>query len=1096
MRKRKKENLSRTLQIYIIAATAAVLLVVTLYAYLSIERSLNENLTRRACSDLETAAENCRDRIENDIEEQYRALENIAVYLTDNETVRIFAEKNIAAPLALTRGWRFAGFAGTNGSLVRFTGESCEGYTASAGFRAVAAGEAQRFTEYITGSPMFSDSGILFSVPVVRNGDIAGVLFAGKECGKIESFMEGEPDSIISLAVVNLHGEVLAADAKTRGHLGSGNHIFPKYPDGSDSELGMPETLSAAMENGESGYFSFRGETGENLVYMPFAGENWYMFAMAEQSALEAVYAENIQEIRRTVSAIMVMISLLLTGSAIAGCIQLHNMAETEKKLRLEQKRNIALLEATDSEQFVYDLDDGMIRSEGAWTLKNGGMRYTDLDEVARKHSAKYPDAELEEVYGLIRKSAATGEQESLDRPIPIAGKIRWVKLTVVPYKPEGSTVKAVFGSMTDVSYLHEEFERNAGLLQNLPGGFRRCLLTDPVVQEYSGEGYARMLGLTQKEINALPGGGGYPFGIYKEDIPKVGAFLERLRAKPHIETIDYRLVKADGSLITVSDTTESICEAGGVMRGYSTLVDVTAKAKELAEAKVRAEESKAREQAMRSELRLLAAAARSGFSLIISGNLTRNTYHVFDESRHIVHYPESGVLDVLVSEACAKMPDKAAEEEFFSVLGRRAITEAYQAGKREVRLRHRESGEDGSLHWVDSQVIFIRPDTSGGDVTGVMFSKVVDEEQERIEENEALSRKEAVYRDAVMEKCVSFIEVNLTTGYVVKTPTNLNHMRRYMTAELELPEESNDYDDMVRWVAENILISDKKTYMRTASREYLTERYALGHHYEEFTFTIRNHETGAQNEMQQIFYLTMDETTGDLEAICVLNDVTELVQSRRDIKALSEELEKTRIRNSVSQMQPHFLYNALASIREIILDDPQYAAELIFDFTTYLRACVRTLSSSELIPFSREMENIRAYVNIEKMRFGDRLEIRTEVKCEDFMIVPLSIQPLVENAIRHGIYQRGAKGGCVSVTAERDGDRYLVSVKDNGAGFDYEIVRKQTENGGRDSTGLRSVIFRLEKILNATVDICSTIGTGTEITVGIPVAKTEGAGK
>lgn len=197
--------------------------------------------------------------------------------------------------------------------------------------------------------------------------------------------------------------------------------------------------------------------------------------------------------------------------------------------------------------------------------------------------------------------------------------------------------------------------------------------------------------------------------------------------------------------------------------------------------------------------------------------------------------------------------------------------------------------------------------------------------------------------------------------------------------------------------------------------------------------------------------------------------------------------LEELKIKNFTSQMQPHFLYNALASIREIVLDDPEYASELLCDFTIHLRACLRSITSDVLIPFSQELENIEAYVRIEKMRFGDRLTIRYECEEQDFSIIPLSIQPLVENAIRHGIYERGKGGGTVIVRTARRENNLEIVVEDNGVGFDYDTIMQEIKDGKRDSTGMFNLIFRFENILNATVQVESRLHIGTRITVLIP---------
>lgn len=209
--------------------------------------------------------------------------------------------------------------------------------------------------------------------------------------------------------------------------------------------------------------------------------------------------------------------------------------------------------------------------------------------------------------------------------------------------------------------------------------------------------------------------------------------------------------------------------------------------------------------------------------------------------------------------------------------------------------------------------------------------------------------------------------------------------------------------------------------------------------------------------------------------------------QLEEELQRTKQQLEEARIKNSNSQMQPHFLYNALASIREIVLDDPEYASDLIYDFTTHLRACIRSMASDSLVSFAWELENIKSYVNIEKMRFGEKLRIQYDCPETDFDIIPLSIQPLVENAIRHGIYERGSDGGTVTVRSRRTEDSFIIQVDDDGVGFDFDTTMQEVKDGKRDSTGLFSLIFRLETLLKAKISIDSQIGIGTKITIVIP---------
>ena len=230
---------------------------------------------------------------------------------------------------------------------------------------------------------------------------------------------------------------------------------------------------------------------------------------------------------------------------------------------------------------------------------------------------------------------------------------------------------------------------------------------------------------------------------------------------------------------------------------------------------------------------------------------------------------------------------------------------------------------------------------------------------------------------------------------------------------------------------------------------------------------------------------------SGAMYGYSVVVDISEYEKRQniiqQEMKQLEKNLEIMRIENSTSQMQPHFLYNALSSIREVVITNPQYASDLIYDFTVYLRACIRTMQNGELISIHQELNNIKAYVNIEKMRMGDRLNVVYDVKSEDFEIAPLSIQPFVENAIRHGIFKKGVKGGTVTIKTETLLDCNVITIEDNGVGFDYQKVRDEVESGRRDSIGLDNAMFRLKQRLDADVVIRSKIKAGTIIKVSVP---------
>lgn len=199
------------------------------------------------------------------------------------------------------------------------------------------------------------------------------------------------------------------------------------------------------------------------------------------------------------------------------------------------------------------------------------------------------------------------------------------------------------------------------------------------------------------------------------------------------------------------------------------------------------------------------------------------------------------------------------------------------------------------------------------------------------------------------------------------------------------------------------------------------------------------------------------------------------------------EDLKRAQMQNSFSQLQPHFLYNALSSIREIVMEDPEEGADLIYDFTTYLRACLKSMTAKDMITFEQELENIDAYVKIEKMRLGEKLSIVYDIKEKSFVLLPLGIQPLVENAIRHGINKKRGKTGTVWIRSYKEADCYVVEVEDNGIGFDQVTTEAQIESRDKDSTGLRNLVKRYRQQLDADVEIHSEVGVGTKVKVRIP---------
>ena len=201
--------------------------------------------------------------------------------------------------------------------------------------------------------------------------------------------------------------------------------------------------------------------------------------------------------------------------------------------------------------------------------------------------------------------------------------------------------------------------------------------------------------------------------------------------------------------------------------------------------------------------------------------------------------------------------------------------------------------------------------------------------------------------------------------------------------------------------------------------------------------------------------------------------------QLEKEKICLDAQLAQSRISTLMSQIHPHFIYNTLGSIEQLCELDPTKAAKLVNDFAKYLRGNFSELDNPKLIRVSKELEHTEYYISIEKVRFPD-IEFIAEMDCCDFSIPALTVQPIVENAIKHGILKR-PEGGTVKVRIYETDTSYCISVKDNGVGFDV------SELGQKNHIGLRNIRSRLEAMCAGTLHIESIIGVGTKITVEIP---------
>ena len=196
----------------------------------------------------------------------------------------------------------------------------------------------------------------------------------------------------------------------------------------------------------------------------------------------------------------------------------------------------------------------------------------------------------------------------------------------------------------------------------------------------------------------------------------------------------------------------------------------------------------------------------------------------------------------------------------------------------------------------------------------------------------------------------------------------------------------------------------------------------------------------------------------------------------------LVEEQQKNKeaqIKIMMSQIQPHFIYNSLSSISTLIPLDPNKAQKALDDFTEYLRHNLSSLTETKLIPFEDELRHIQTYVSLEKVRFNDRVNVIYDIEVKDFSVPPLSIQPIVENAIKHGILKK-IEGGTISIKTYSTKDNYVVEVIDNGVGYDMNSIDFEANK----HFGINNIRHRIKSMCNGSLEIISEINKGTKAVI------------
>ena len=227
-------------------------------------------------------------------------------------------------------------------------------------------------------------------------------------------------------------------------------------------------------------------------------------------------------------------------------------------------------------------------------------------------------------------------------------------------------------------------------------------------------------------------------------------------------------------------------------------------------------------------------------------------------------------------------------------------------------------------------------------------------------------------------------------------------------------------------------------------------------------------------------FFVSVFTFLGFGVALCALSMLGIILFDQIDQRIhQQQELAHQRASIMVLQMRPHFIYNAMTSIYYLCKQDPDLAQQVTLDFTTYLRKNFTAIASEKLIPFSEELEHTRAYLAVEQAQFEDSLSIEYDTPHVSFSIPPLTLQPIVENAVKHGMDPEIGKLHILIRTAAAGTGSEIV-VEDTGSGY-------VPADDNEPHIALRNIQQRLEMMCGGKMDISPREGGGTVVKVTIP---------
>lgn len=200
-----------------------------------------------------------------------------------------------------------------------------------------------------------------------------------------------------------------------------------------------------------------------------------------------------------------------------------------------------------------------------------------------------------------------------------------------------------------------------------------------------------------------------------------------------------------------------------------------------------------------------------------------------------------------------------------------------------------------------------------------------------------------------------------------------------------------------------------------------------------------------------------------------------------QQLQETESQLIASRTTTMLSQIRSHFIFNILNAISGMCKYDPEKADETVVRFARFLRTNINILQDDTPVYFMDALDHLEDYIALEQIRFGDRIQFEEDIQASDFVLPSLIIQPIVENAIKHGLTPK-PQGGTVVLRTWKEEKNVFISIEDDGIGFDPETVDVTK------SVGLENVRLRLHHMVGGSLQIESVPGHGTIVTIRIPV--------